>query len=212
MRCATTRRLGLLLPARTASGYRDYPESMRREVVFIAMARRIGFSLPAIGELLPAYRAGRLSITRMTDALEERAAALDRQIAELQALRAQVIEHAVWLRAQTRAARRSAIEESETRALAAPAAQGETTMNDSPQLQRVEQAVLAMPMARTLGLRFTQLAPGEVEIEMPITEALTFRPGHCRPRRSSRSPISPRCRRPAACCPRAGATRRSTPR
>ncbi|VTU13274.1 hypothetical protein RA8CHR_00007 [Variovorax sp. RA8] len=30
---------------------------MRREVVFIAMARPIGFSLTAIGELLPAYRA-----------------------------------------------------------------------------------------------------------------------------------------------------------
>ena len=34
-----------------------------------------------------------------------------------------------------------------------------------------------MPMARTLGLRFTQLAPGEVEIELPITEPFTFRPG-----------------------------------
>ena len=95
-------RLGLLLPARTASGYRDYPESMRREVVFIAMSRRIGFSLQAIGDLLPAYRAGRLSIDTMTDALNERAAALDRQIAELQALRAQVIEHASWLREQKR--------------------------------------------------------------------------------------------------------------
>ena len=95
-------RLGLLLPARTDSGYRDYPESMRREVVFIAMARRIGFSLPAIAELLPAYRTGRLSITRMTDALEERVAALDAQIAELHSLRAQVIEHAAWLRAQRR--------------------------------------------------------------------------------------------------------------
>jgi MerR family copper efflux transcriptional regulator len=93
-------RLGLLLPARNGSGYRDYPESMRREVVFIAMARRIGFSLPAIAELLPAYRAGRLSITRMTDALEERAAALDQEIARLHALRAQVMEHADWLRAQ----------------------------------------------------------------------------------------------------------------
>jgi MerR family transcriptional regulator, copper efflux regulator len=95
-------RLGLLLPARSPSGYRDYPESMRREVVFIAMARRIGFSLAAIGELLPDYRAGRLGIARMTDALEERVAALDAQIAELQALRAQVIEHAAWLRAQRR--------------------------------------------------------------------------------------------------------------
>ncbi len=47
----------------------------------------------------------------------------------------------------------------------------------TPQLQLVEKAVLAMPMARTLGLRFTQLTPGQVEIEMPIAEAFTFRPG-----------------------------------
>ncbi|MGO4393571.1 MerR family transcriptional regulator [Variovorax sp. M-6] len=95
-------RLGLLLPARTASGYRDYPESMRREVVFIAMSRRIGFSLQAIGELLPAYRAGRLSIATMTEALQHRAAALERQITELQAQRIQVLEHASWLREQDR--------------------------------------------------------------------------------------------------------------
>jgi len=44
-------------------------------------------------------------------------------------------------------------------------------------LQYIEDAVLAMPMARTLGLRFTRLAPGEVEIELPIAEAFTFRPG-----------------------------------
>jgi len=50
------------------------------------------------------------------------------------------------------------------------------TSNNS-QLRRVEQAVLAMPMARALGLRFTKLAPGQVEVELPITESLTFRPG-----------------------------------
>jgi uncharacterized protein (TIGR00369 family) len=50
-------------------------------------------------------------------------------------------------------------------------------MNQSTQLERLEQAVLAMPMARTLGLRFTQLAAGQVEIELPITEALSFSPG-----------------------------------
>lgn len=100
-------RLGLVVPARTASGYRDYPETMRREVVFIAMSRRIGFSLPAIAALLPAYRAGRLSIDTMTDALQERVEAIDRQIAELQALRAQVVDHAQWLREQQRKPRRS---------------------------------------------------------------------------------------------------------
>jgi uncharacterized protein (TIGR00369 family) len=50
-------------------------------------------------------------------------------------------------------------------------------MSDTPQLQRVEQAVLAMPMARTLGLRFTHLAPGRTEVELPIAEALSFSPG-----------------------------------
>lgn len=101
-------RMGLLLPARTASGYRDYPESMRREVVFIAMSRRIGFSLQAIGELLPAYRAGRLSIATMTEALQDRADALERQITELQAQRSQVLEHASWLREQDRQQRAQA--------------------------------------------------------------------------------------------------------
>jgi uncharacterized protein (TIGR00369 family) len=46
-----------------------------------------------------------------------------------------------------------------------------------PKLQRLEQAVLAMPMARTLGLRFTRVAPGQVELELPIDEAFTFSPG-----------------------------------
>jgi len=108
-------RMGLLVPARTASGYRDYPETMRREVVFIAMSRRIGFSLPAIAELLPAYRAGRLSIDTMIEALKERTDAIDRQIAELQALRAQVLDHAKWLREQARKPHRSRASEEAVR-------------------------------------------------------------------------------------------------
>ena len=44
-------------------------------------------------------------------------------------------------------------------------------------LQQLEQLVLAMPMARTLGLKFKRLAPGEVELEIPVLEAFTFRPG-----------------------------------
>jgi uncharacterized protein (TIGR00369 family) len=49
-------------------------------------------------------------------------------------------------------------------------------MSTNP-LQHIEDAVLAMPMARTLGLRFTRLAPGEADVELPIAEAFTFRPG-----------------------------------
>ncbi len=37
--------------------------------------------------------------------------------------------------------------------------------------------VLAMPMARTLGLRFVHAEPGRVEVEIPVSEAFSFRPG-----------------------------------
>ncbi len=41
----------------------------------------------------------------------------------------------------------------------------------------LERMVLSMPMARTLGLQFNRIAPSEVELEIPIQEAFTFRPG-----------------------------------
>ena len=93
-------RLGLLRPARTTGGYRDYPESARREVIFIAMSRKIGFSLKSIAEYLPAYRSGRLRIDQMIEAMRERIAEIDRELAALQAQRAQVVDHVQWLRTQ----------------------------------------------------------------------------------------------------------------
>lgn len=48
---------------------------------------------------------------------------------------------------------------------------------NSSHLHPLEKAVLAMPMARTLGLRFLRVAHGEVDVEIPIADAFTFRPG-----------------------------------
>lgn len=93
-------RLGLLAPPRTGGGYRDYPESARREVVFIAMSRQIGFSLQHIGERLPAYRAGRLSFDDMVQAMRERIAQIDGDIAALQAQRQRADDHIGWLLGQ----------------------------------------------------------------------------------------------------------------
>lgn len=93
-------KLGLLKPARTPSGYRDYPASTRREVIFIAMSRRIGFSLASIAERLPAYRSGRLRIDEMIDAMRERIAEIDGDMAALRAQRKQVVDHIGWLRLQ----------------------------------------------------------------------------------------------------------------
>lgn len=44
-------------------------------------------------------------------------------------------------------------------------------------LEQLQQLVLAMPMARTLGLRFTRVERGRVELEIPVAEPFTFRPG-----------------------------------
>jgi MerR family copper efflux transcriptional regulator len=93
-------RQGLLKPARTAGGYRDYPESTRREVIFIAMSRQIGFSLKSIGERLPAYRTGRLGFDEMVEAMQGRVAEIDASLEALRQQRRQVVDHIRWLRQQ----------------------------------------------------------------------------------------------------------------
>ena len=101
-------RLGLLQPARTAGGYRDYAESSRREVVFIAMSRRIGFSLKAIAGHLPAYRSGRLAFDDMVLAMRQRLDEIDRDMATLAQQRRQVVDHIRWLREQKARRQRAA--------------------------------------------------------------------------------------------------------
>ena len=44
-------------------------------------------------------------------------------------------------------------------------------------LEQLQQLVQAMPMARTLGLRFTHVERGRVELEIPVAQPFTFRPG-----------------------------------
>lgn len=49
---------------------------------------------------------------------------------------------------------------------------------DNPtQLQLVTQAVAAMPVVQTLGLRCLGLRPGQSEWEMPYSDAFSFAPG-----------------------------------
>lgn len=55
------------------------------------------------------------------------------------------------------------------------AADTETPSSPPPGLLQTH--VLAMPIAQTLGLRFTRVAPGRVDLEMPVQDSLCFRPG-----------------------------------
>jgi len=80
-----------------SSGYREFAERTVREVVFIAMGRDLGFSLKELGETLPRYRAGTLTIAQMIDGMRERIEGVDREIAERRALRKKLVAHIAWL-------------------------------------------------------------------------------------------------------------------
>jgi acyl-coenzyme A thioesterase PaaI-like protein len=51
---------------------------------------------------------------------------------------------------------------------------------DFGRIERLKQTVLAMPMAKFLGLHFTQIASGAVEPKIPYRNELSFRPGKLR--------------------------------
>ena len=53
----------------------------------------------------------------------------------------------------------------------------ENSISVDPGFKALERMVLSMPMARTLGVRFIRIAPSEVELEIPVQEAFSFRPG-----------------------------------
>ncbi len=47
----------------------------------------------------------------------------------------------------------------------------------TPLFERVSRAVLAMPVAQALQLQFRRVEAGRVDIELPIAETFSFRPG-----------------------------------
>jgi DNA-binding transcriptional MerR regulator len=96
--------LGLIAAARTRGNYREFDDAVVREVVFITMGRRIGFSLAEIARWLPAYRSGRLTPQQMIEALRERIATIDTEIAERRAQRRRLVDHIAWFRERERRA------------------------------------------------------------------------------------------------------------
>jgi DNA-binding transcriptional MerR regulator len=79
-------RRGLLgQPERRDSGYREYSEADRSRLVFIRRARRLGFTLAEIGELLGPAEAN--SAAEIARAAQAKLAAVDEQVRELELLR-----------------------------------------------------------------------------------------------------------------------------
>lgn len=82
---------GLLPPAeRTASGYRDYGDDAISRMDFIRRGRAAGLTLAEIREVLEIRDTGTAPCRHVAELLDGRLTALDQQIADLQALRANV--------------------------------------------------------------------------------------------------------------------------
>ena len=82
---------GLLpAPGRTPSGYRDYPPGVLNRLDFIRRGRNAGLSLAQISEILDLRDSGAAPCHHVEELLAYRLAQLDRQIADLQELRANV--------------------------------------------------------------------------------------------------------------------------
>lgn len=86
---------GLLpAPARTANGYRHYPDpgAVLARLDFIRRGRAAGLTLAQIRQILDLRDGGTAPCGHVTDLLDARLAALDRQIADLTALRQAVAD------------------------------------------------------------------------------------------------------------------------
>jgi DNA-binding transcriptional MerR regulator len=84
---------GLLTPAgRTASGYREFTTEAVDRLEFIRRGRAAGLTLAQIREVIHLRDAGTTPCRHVRDLLGSRLADLDRQIAELEALRETVAQ------------------------------------------------------------------------------------------------------------------------
>ncbi|WP_322015607.1 MerR family transcriptional regulator [Paraburkholderia sp. J12] len=107
--------LGLIEATRRPSGYREFDDSMIRELRFVVMSRQTGFSLKRIAEVLPAYRTGSLTIEQMIAMLEDRIAEVDAEIAKRHTLRKRLVAHIDWfLERQKRAANKQGVSVTKT--------------------------------------------------------------------------------------------------
>jgi MerR family copper efflux transcriptional regulator len=93
---------GLIQSQRLPNGYREYDDPTVKHVVFIAMSREMGFSLPFIAEYLPRFKAGQLSAQDMIDAILARVAEIDQLMTEQKALRKKLMDHIGWFKTQVR--------------------------------------------------------------------------------------------------------------
>ena len=80
----------LARPARTRSGYRLYPPATLAVLGFVAHARRLGFTLAEIRDIVAIRRAGGLPCPHVRALVRRKARELDRTVRDLTAMRRQL--------------------------------------------------------------------------------------------------------------------------
>jgi len=81
--------LGLLpTPARAVNGYRLYRAETAQRLAFITKAKSLGLSLKEIRQILAIRESGQLPCPSVRQMLQEHVERIDRQIAQLRALKA----------------------------------------------------------------------------------------------------------------------------
>ncbi|MBI1847345.1 MAG: MerR family DNA-binding protein [Candidatus Rokubacteria bacterium] len=81
-------RAGILSPSpRTAAGYRVYGDGILTLLEFVAQARRLGFSLVEIRDIVAIHRAGRRPCRHVRSLVRRKAADVERALADLTAMR-----------------------------------------------------------------------------------------------------------------------------
>ena len=78
---------GLLSPARTRSGYRDYPADALERVAFIRDAQAGGFTLRQIGQILEIRDSGEAPCAHVGQLIDRRLHEVEQRIVELQETR-----------------------------------------------------------------------------------------------------------------------------
>ncbi len=84
--------IGLLPePARTEAGYRLYDADDRERLAFIRKAQAVGLTLDEIGQLLALHHNGEMPRTYVGDLVDQKLAAVDAQLQDLQDFRADLL-------------------------------------------------------------------------------------------------------------------------
>lgn len=85
--------LGLLpAPGRTMTGYRVYSRETAQRLAFITKAKSLGLTLKEIGRILAVRDRGQLPCSSVRQMLQQHVERVDRHIAQLQALGAELSE------------------------------------------------------------------------------------------------------------------------